>query len=70
MQLVNHASRYQSEILIRYQDREVNAKDIMNVLVLAAGQGSEIELIVTGEDEAAAMDDMAALINNRFGEEE
>lgn len=70
MQLVNTAARYQSEILIKYKNREVNAKSIMNLMVLAASQGSEIELIVKGEDEEDAAKAVIQLINNRFGEEE
>lgn len=70
MQLVNTAGRYQSEILIKYKNREVNAKSIMNLMVLAATQGSEIELIVNGEDEEEAAKAVIKLINEKFGEEE
>ncbi len=70
MKLVNTASRYGSEILIRYSGREVNAKSIMNVMVLAASRGSEIELVVSGEDEDDAMEALVTLINDRFGESE
>lgn len=70
MQLVNTAGRYQSEILIKYKNREVNAKSIMNLMVLAASQGSEIELIVNGEDEEEAAKAVIKLINEKFGEEE
>ncbi len=69
MKLVNTASRYQSETLIRYNKREINAKSIMNVMVLAAGQGSTIELIITGDDEQEALQAIETLINDRFGEE-
>jgi phosphocarrier protein HPr len=70
MQLINLAGRFQSNILINYNDREVNAKSIMNVMAIAASQGSEIELIIDGEDEQNAMHEIVALINNRFGEAE
>lgn len=70
MKLVNLAGRYQSEILIRYRDRDVNAKSIMNVMVLAAGKGSEVELIITGQDEKEAMESISNLINARFDESE
>ena len=69
MKLVNTASRYQSEILIRYNQREINAKSIMNVMVLAAGQGATLELKITGDDEQEALEALEALINDRFGEE-
>lgn len=68
MKLVNTASRYQSEILIHYNTRKINAKSIMNVMVLAAGQGTTIELIITGDDEKEALQAIEKLINDRFGE--
>jgi phosphocarrier protein len=48
----------------------VNAKSIMGVMMLAASKGSTITLEANGVDEAAAMEALVALINNRFGEPE
>lgn len=70
MKLVNLASRYQSKILITYNDREVDAKSVMNVMVLAAGYGSTIELTTSGDDEKEAMDAIEKLIKGKFGESE
>lgn len=70
MKLVNLASRYQSNILIRYNNREVDAKSIMNVMVLAASYGKTIELITFGNDEKDAMKAIEKLIKNKFGESE
>ena len=70
MKLVNLASRYQSKILIRYNNREVDAKSIRNVMVLAAGYGKTIELIVSGDDEQDAMNAVEKLIKDKFGESE
>jgi phosphocarrier protein HPr len=68
MKLINLAGRFQSSIFIRYHDSEADAKDIINVMALGASQGSEIELIISGEDEISAMEKISELINNRFGE--
>ncbi|OGO93072.1 MAG: phosphocarrier protein HPr [Coxiella sp. RIFCSPHIGHO2_12_FULL_44_14] len=70
VKLVNTASRFSSEIIIRHNGREINAKSVMNVMVMAASQGSIIELVISGEDEVQAMAALEKLINNRFGEEE
>ncbi len=70
MKLVNLAARYQSKILIRYNLREVDAKSIMNVMVLAVSHDSIIELITSGDDEKEAMEAIEKLINDRFGESE
>jgi phosphocarrier protein len=42
----------------------------MGVMMLAAGKGSEIMLYADGEDEEDSLDQLEALINNRFNEEE
>lgn len=69
IQLINTASRYQSEILINYHGRQVNAKSILCVMALGAVHGAEIELTINGEDEQTALDSLILLINNKFGEE-
>lgn len=70
MKLINVAGRFQSEILIKHANAEVNAKSIMNVMALAVSKGSEIELIIDGPDEKEAMKAVVELINDRFGEDE
>lgn len=68
--LVHLASRYASQIEIIKHDQTVNGKSIMGVMMLAASKGTEVELSVEGEDEMDAMEALAALIDNRFGETE
>ena len=70
VKLINLAGRFQSESKMKYGKAEVNAKSIMNVMALAATKGADIELIVDGPDEKAAMKAMVDLINNRFDEED
>ena len=68
--LVNLASSSEAELLLRRDEREVNAKSIMGVMMLAASQGITIELLANGEDAAAAVEQLEALIADRFGESE
>jgi phosphocarrier protein len=68
--LTQVASQFTSEIWIERNARRVNAKSIMGVMMLAASKGSKIILEATGEDEAAAIAAMVALINDKFGEGE
>ncbi|MFE8072116.1 HPr family phosphocarrier protein [Marinobacteraceae bacterium S3BR75-40.1] len=67
--LVATASRYESQVQIKRDDRQVDAKSIMAVMMLAASIGTEIELIIEGPDEQEARDAVVELINDRFGEE-
>jgi phosphocarrier protein HPr len=62
------AGSFQSEVFITRNDRRINAKSIMGVMMLAAGIGSSVELEVSGPDEHAAMNALVALIDDKFGE--
>ncbi|UTH75290.1 HPr family phosphocarrier protein [Chromobacterium sp. IIBBL 290-4] len=64
------ASRYKSDIFIARNNRRVNGKSIMGVMMLAAAKGAKVELEINGEDEQQALDALIALINNRFDEAE
>ena len=68
--LTQTAAQFDSEVWISRKDRRVNGKSIMGLMMLAAAQGSSIELETDGPDEQAAMDAICALINNYFGEGE
>jgi phosphocarrier protein HPr len=66
--LTKLAGSFESDVFMSRNDRRVNAKSIMGVMMLAAGLGSVVELEVDGADEAAAMAALTALINDKFGE--
>jgi len=68
--VVKLAASFESDIQIKRQQREVNGKSIMGVMLLAAGKGTEIELIISGPDEELAMEQLSHLIESGFGEEE
>ena len=67
---VTQASLFDSDINVKRNDKNVNGKSIMGVMMLAAAKGSEIELIIDGPDEQQAMQSLLELIENRFGEAE
>ncbi|KRT53723.1 HPr family phosphocarrier protein [endosymbiont of Ridgeia piscesae] len=68
--LVNCASRYGSSIQLLRNGQRVNGKSIMGVMMLAASQGTALEVEVNGEDETEAIAALELLINERFGESE
>ncbi len=68
--LTQTASQFQSEIWITRNQRRVNAKSIMGVMMLAAAKGSTVILDAEGIDEQTAMTALVALINDKFGEGE
>ncbi len=66
--LVECASRFGSQITITRDAQSVDAKSIMSVMLLAAGQGTSLKLVIQGEDAPEAMAALTALIADRFGE--
>lgn len=68
--LTHLASGFQSEIWISRSGRRVNAKSIMGVMMLAAGQGSSVLLEAEGADAEQALAALAKLIADKFGEGE
>ena len=67
---VNLASSFSSSIKVTRNGQEVNGKSIMGIMMLAASRGSEIRILADGEDETEAIDRLAELIDQRFGEDE
>ncbi|WP_353202284.1 HPr family phosphocarrier protein [Polynucleobacter sp.] len=64
------AAQYPCEILLSRNGRQINAKSIMGVMMLAAGIGSKVTLETVGDQADEAMTALTDLINNRFGEGE
>jgi len=67
--LVQVLSAYRCNATLSAKGREVNAKSIMGVMLLAAGQGTPVTVRVDGEGEADALEAVAALFERRFDEE-
>ncbi|MFK5893492.1 MAG: HPr family phosphocarrier protein [Pseudomonadota bacterium] len=68
--LVTLVSQFESEVIIQLDNKSANAKSIMGVMMLAAAQGCQISLTVTGEDKKDCLLAVTDLVNNRFGEAE
>jgi phosphocarrier protein len=64
------AARYLCEVSLARSGRKVNAKSLMGVMMLAAGQGSRVVVETEGPDETEALDALVALIGHSFGEEQ
>ena len=64
------AGGFASDVHLSRNNRRVNAKSIMGVMMLAAGMGSEIEIEADGADEHEAMAALRSLIESKFGEGE
>ena len=67
-EIVKTAAKYQAEITVIRDDLEVNGKSIMGVMMLAAECGATLRLKAEGPDAPQALDALATLIANKFGE--
>jgi phosphocarrier protein len=68
--LTHLAGGFQSEIWISRSGRRVNAKSIMGVMMLAAGQRSTVLIEAEGPDAEQAITALIKLIADKFGEGE
>ena len=66
--LVQLLSGYRCNATLTAKGREVNAKSIMGVMLLAAGPGTTVLLRVDGDDEAAAAEAIVDLFARKFDE--
>lgn len=67
--LVQLLSGFQAQATLTGRNREVNAKSIMGVLLLAAAPGTSVRLRLDGPDESEAMMAATALFERRFDED-
>lgn len=70
-QLVRLSNRFKSSVTVIRLDSGVsaNAKSILSVLSIAASFGVELNVKVDGVDEQDAIDEIAKLFADKFGEE-
>ena len=71
MMLVDIAKKFQADITAQRtdQDEKVDGKSIMQIMMLAATQGTELEITAVGPDADDAVNEIVALIKSHFSEE-
>lgn len=68
--LTQTASQFRSDVWLSRNERRVNAKSIMGVMMLAAAKGTVVTVEANGEDETLAVEAICTLVNDKFGEGE
>lgn len=66
-QVVQLASRFRCNVSLAFRDRTANARNVVAVMLLAAGVGSTVLIETSGPDEAEALDAISRLIEGRSG---
>ena len=67
--LAQEAQRFDCDILLKTGEQEVDAKSILDILTLAAGNGCGIEIKARGDDADQALEHLSALFRSKFDEE-
>ena len=63
---VQKANSFKCSIWVEKEDCRVNAKSLLGVLSLGITRGTTITLIADGEDEAAAIEGLATLVDTEL----
>lgn len=69
MAFVDVAVGCKARVVVRRGDQEVDGKSIMQVMMLAATKGTELEIVAEGEDAQTAVDRLQKLVDGKFGED-
>ena len=67
---VQCVENYQAEVTVTRGGETVGGQSIMGILTLGAGRGTTVTVSATGPEAAAAVEALAVLVANRFGEDE
>ena len=68
--LVEAVRAFDADVTLRRDEQAVNAKSILEILMLAAGPGTDLEVVAEGPDAEAAVSAVCALVAARFHEGE
>ena len=68
MRFVDLASQFQSQVRVKKGNCVVDGKNPMEMMLLEASQGSQMELMADGSDAGGAIEALAALVSSGFGE--
>ena len=73
MQFVDVANQFSASVTVRKGGEEpcdADGKSVMQMIILAATEGTPLRIEADGEDAQKAVDKLAELFESKFGEEE
>ncbi|MBR1986265.1 MAG: HPr family phosphocarrier protein [Mogibacterium sp.] len=62
------AAKYQSNIIVKHNGKDFNAKSVMLLMTALIKCGSQIEVVCDGPDEEAALAEITAFIDSGMGD--
>ncbi len=68
--LAQLSQKFSAQVTIALEGNKADASSIMGLMLLAGGQGKQVQVIAQGEDAEQAAESICQLINEKFDEEE
>ena len=66
--IVRITNKFKADVMVEKDEEQVNGKSIMGLMMLAAGKGSKVKFLATGQDASAMLDELEALFARKFDE--
>jgi phosphocarrier protein len=66
--IVRITNKFKADVFVEKDDEQVNGKSIMGLMMLAAGKGSKVKFLATGEDASQLLAELEALFAKKFDE--
>jgi phosphocarrier protein HPr len=66
--IVRITNKFKADVFVEKDDEQVNGKSIMGLMMLAAGKGSKVKFIATGDDGSQMLTELEALFGRKFDE--
>jgi phosphocarrier protein len=66
--IVRITNKFKSEVFVEKDEEQVNGKSIMGLMMLAAGKGSKVKFLATGDDAAQMLAELEQLFARKFDE--
>jgi phosphocarrier protein HPr len=66
--IVRITNKFKADVFVEKDEEQVNGKSIMGLMMLAAGKGSKVRFIATGDDAAAMLAELEQLFARKFDE--
>jgi phosphocarrier protein HPr len=66
--IVRITNKFKADVFVEKEEEQVNGKSIMGLMMLAAGRGSKVKFLASGDDAAAMLDELEQLFARKFDE--
>jgi phosphocarrier protein len=66
--IVRITNKFKAEVFVEKDEEQVNGKSIMGLMMLAAGKGSRVKFLATGDDAPQMLTELEQLFARKFDE--